>query len=81
MRHISFRQRDLLLLALTACGAIAGPALLGAAGATPDLPLGIAAIILTATIIGVASRQRADVVDALMPAGHRRPRPPTWVSP
>jgi hypothetical protein len=81
MRYASIRHHDRWVLALTACGAIAGPALLGVAGATPDLPLAIAAIVLTATIVGVAHRHRARLVGVPVPAGHRGPRPPTWVSP
>ena len=80
MRYASIRHRDLLVLALTACGAIAGPAL-GVAGATPDLPLAIAAIVLTAMLAGVVPRHRVPLLSVPVPAGHRGPPPPTWASP
>jgi hypothetical protein len=83
MRLLPIRHRDLLPLALTACGVIAGPALFGAPGATPDLPLAIVAIVLTAMIVGFAPLplHRTPLAGVPVRAGHRRPRAPGWVSP
>ena len=44
---------------LTACGLVAGPALLGAAQTAPALALASVAIGLTALLIGFALRQSA----------------------
>ena len=56
---------------LTACGVVAGPAIVGAAEARRDMTLASVAIGLTALVLGFAIRHRRHHVAVAIPAGRR----------
>ena len=65
------QHHGLLPWVLTACGAVAGPALFGAPHTTRDLTLASVAIGLTALVIGFAVRHRRHDLGVTAPAGRR----------
>jgi hypothetical protein len=64
-------HHGLLLWVLTACGAIAAPALFGVDQTRRDMTLASVALGLTALVIGFALRRRKHGFGIAVPAGRR----------
>jgi hypothetical protein len=70
-RPAPIRHHSLLPWFLTACGVIAGPALLGAADAPVAVTVASVALGLTALVVGFALRQGRHHARAVVPASRR----------
>ena len=79
-RPVPIRHHSLMPWFLTACGVIAGPALLGAADAPAAVTVASVALGLTALVVGFALRHGRHDTGVVAPAVRRR-RTLSWSPP